>query len=62
VTIEEIDRLKAVADQRWAAYRARLQSSEDSPSLHRFAELERQARQAYTEAMAQWYHQQAEQG
>jgi hypothetical protein len=61
VTIEELDRLKAVADQRWAAYRARLENSEDAPSLRRFAELERQARRAFNEALAQWDSQQTQQ-
>jgi hypothetical protein len=54
MTLEEIDRLKAVADQRWAAYRARMTHGEGAPGLHRFAQLERQARQAFAEALAQW--------
>jgi hypothetical protein len=61
VTIEELDRLKAVADQRWAAYRARLENSDDATSLRRFAQLERQARQAFNEALVQWDNQQTHQ-
>ena len=61
MTLEDLDRLKAVADQRTAPYQARLQSDPNSPSLPRFAELEHQARQAYEEALAQWDCWQAEQ-